>query len=150
MIRFHFGCHETRPTLLESHSEATWYIMCCHLSSEDFLSNNSHVPQSHSSMFSQPYPLFIAFVNAMRPISLSPLRIQCQSSASKPPGILPSFNSFSNLAISAKLLALRMSSSTRLRSFSVNFTRPILSTPFAICDDAGALASNVRDLTLEI
>lgn len=44
-------------------------------------------------------------------------------SAPPPPGILPSFNSFSKREISCKLLALRIRVSTRLRSLSVSLTR---------------------------
>ena len=64
-----------------------------------------------------------------------------------PPGILPSFSSFSSLVISCKLFAFRMSASTFFFSFSVSLTRydlsPALALPLAREEDG---MSKVRDL----
>jgi hypothetical protein len=65
-------------------------------------------------------------------------------------GILPSFSSFSNLAISCKLFALRISFSTRFFSFSVSFTLYVLSpdaAPFAAAVPPAEGISKVWDLT---
>lgn len=77
------------------------------------------------------------------------------SSANTPPGILPSFNSFSSRVISAKVFALRMSCSTRLRSLSVSFTRDTFSVLFAealawMTMDSVDGTEKVRDLMFEI
>lgn len=74
--------------------------------------------------FSSPWWSFF-FVMLFFIPSPSPLPVGYSSISSPPPppGILPSFNSFSNREISCRLFALRIKASTRFLSFSVSLIR---------------------------
>lgn len=81
-----------------------------------------------------------------RPHHVCILSASSASAVSKaPPGIRPSFSSFSNRVISCKLFASRIIFSTRFRSASVNLTRTALS-PCASSAAPPEGTSKVRDL----
>lgn len=68
--------------------------------------------------------------------------------ATPPPGIRPSFSSFSSRAISCRLLAFRMSTSTRFFSASVSFVRkalPPAGAPLVVLPLREEGMSKVRD-----
>lgn len=76
----------------------------------DRCDNHSGLSESNDSI----YPAFAMIQFFYSSIS---------SPAPVPPGILPSFNSFSSLVISCRLFAFRIIASTLFFSLSVSFTR---------------------------
>lgn len=74
--------------------------------------------------------LFVLHVPVQDPLSHADLQVSSMTSSSRTPaGILPSLISFSNLATSARLLALRMSASTLAFSLSFSLTRGCFELP---------------------
>lgn len=84
---------------------------------------------------------------AARPVIYSSISLSASVPAPKipPPGIRPSFSSFSSLAISCKLFAFRIRTSTRFLSLGVSLIRNVLSVETVPLGFEEGM-SNVRDL----